>query len=326
MFSTTLTPTPGTGAPTGPARVAGRWVFYNNTLFDGITAEADAADDGAIAPDKSALLPGETASLANYTSFAGGINGIMIDVACPTDTGEIGTGNFRFRVGGAGDPAAWDAAPAPQSVTVRPGEGVKGADRVTILWDDGAIQNQWLQVTVVAGPSFGLLRDDVFYFGNAVAEAGNSTTDALVNAADVAAVQDHPHGLLNGATIADLHDFNRDGHVNATDSILARDNATSPLTALRLIAPPVVTAGEGSPVVYANPSPIVRKISSDVKPDVPDRNAPAARREPIERRAFGGRAPLRMDAVNRETLAEPDAPWLDLLAAIHMKLGQLSIP
>ena len=37
-------------------------------------------DDAAIATDKTALLPGETASLANYTSYSRGINGIMVDL------------------------------------------------------------------------------------------------------------------------------------------------------------------------------------------------------------------------------------------------------
>ena len=42
---------------------------------------ASATDDEAIASDKVALLPGETATFANYTSYARGINGIMVDIA-----------------------------------------------------------------------------------------------------------------------------------------------------------------------------------------------------------------------------------------------------
>ena len=38
-------------------------------------------DDGAVATDKTVLLPGRTASFANVTGYAKGINGIMIDVA-----------------------------------------------------------------------------------------------------------------------------------------------------------------------------------------------------------------------------------------------------
>src|SRR6185503_12092782 len=54
------------GVPSG--RVAGRHVFYNNSKFDGASAAVNAADDGAVAPDKLALLPGQTASFANFTS------------------------------------------------------------------------------------------------------------------------------------------------------------------------------------------------------------------------------------------------------------------
>ena len=50
--------------------------------------------------------------------------------------------------------------------------GTGGSDRVTIIWDDNAIEKQWLQVTVKATDNTGLVADDVFYFGNAVGEAG----------------------------------------------------------------------------------------------------------------------------------------------------------
>ena len=57
-----------------PAAVIGRHVFYNNSAYDATD------DDDAIATDKVALLPGETATFANYTSYARGINGLMVDV------------------------------------------------------------------------------------------------------------------------------------------------------------------------------------------------------------------------------------------------------
>ena len=42
--------------------VTGRYIFYNNSAFDGNTTAADPQDDNAIAPDKSALLPGQVAT------------------------------------------------------------------------------------------------------------------------------------------------------------------------------------------------------------------------------------------------------------------------
>ncbi|MCK4276086.1 MAG: right-handed parallel beta-helix repeat-containing protein, partial [Phycisphaerae bacterium] len=71
-----------------PAEVVGRYVFYNNSFFDGNDPAPNACDDGAIATDKTALLPGGTGAFANYTSYARGINGVMVDIenlpAAPT--------------------------------------------------------------------------------------------------------------------------------------------------------------------------------------------------------------------------------------------------
>ncbi|MCK4275430.1 MAG: hypothetical protein KAX78_02885, partial [Phycisphaerae bacterium] len=55
------------------AEVLGRYVFYNNSALDGLDPAANAADDGAIATDKTALLGGSTAAFANYTSYSRGI-------------------------------------------------------------------------------------------------------------------------------------------------------------------------------------------------------------------------------------------------------------
>src|SRR5256885_305653 len=61
--------------------VVGRYVFYNHSAFDGNDIAANASDEGAIAVDKNALLPGETAGFVNYTSYSRGINGVAVDVA-----------------------------------------------------------------------------------------------------------------------------------------------------------------------------------------------------------------------------------------------------
>ena len=227
--------------PVEDAAVVGRHVFYNRSTFDGNDPLPNAGDDAAIAPDKVALLPDQTAMSANYTSYSRGINGIMIDIA-----GLAGTptaADFEFKVGNSNDPDTWATAPAPASITVRFGEGTDGGDRVTLIWDDNAIQKSWLQVTVKATANTGLAEDDVFYFGNAIGETGNSEAEALVNANDVVGTRDNPHGPFNRAMIDDAYDFNRDRLVNATDVILARDNQTSPFTMLKLITVPAMPAG-----------------------------------------------------------------------------------
>ncbi len=202
------------------ATVAGRYVFYNNSTFDD---PADGRlDDDAIAPDKTALLPGETAEFANYTSYSAGINGIMIDVAGIANAAAVGPHDFRFRVGNSENVETWQPAPVPQ-VSVRPAEGHDDTDRVTLIWDDNAIEKQWLQVTMLASANTGLGEDDVFYFGNAVGEAGNSSLEAMVTSVDEVLARNHPQ-IFVPAEISNPYDFNRDRMVSATDQILARNN------------------------------------------------------------------------------------------------------
>jgi hypothetical protein len=210
-------------------------VFYNNSAFDGIR------DDNAIATDKVALLPGQTATFANYSSYSGGINGMIVDLAHRPDQ-AIGVDDFEFRVGNDNDPSRWSAAPAPSGISVLRGEGVDGSDRVILTWPDNVIQKQWLQITVKATAATGLTAPDVFYFGNAIGESGDSAVDAYVG------VRDQLMARLNvvaaDAAIDNVYDYNRDGRVDSADELLARDNATSPVSGLRLITSPTAAAVE----------------------------------------------------------------------------------
>ncbi|NQU25572.1 MAG: lamin tail domain-containing protein, partial [Candidatus Nealsonbacteria bacterium] len=227
---TAASPTPGL-VQFGPY-VAGRHVFYNEST-------AAPADDNAIATDKRALLPGGVADFSNYTSYALGINGIMVDLANLPDGVTPTADDFQFRfgtassaAGGPGDtPADWPMV-SPESVTVRPGDG--DSTRVTITFNSGELRNGWLQVTV-ASDTLGLAGDDVFYYGNAVAESGNSPTDARVTTSDLLLTRNNPRDQLTPAAIDNAYDCDRDGAVNATDVLLARNNQTNFLSALNLI-------------------------------------------------------------------------------------------
>jgi hypothetical protein len=225
---------PGGDEPTGtglPAVLA-RHLFYNNSVFDG-SAAATADDDRAIASDKKALMPGGTATFANYSSYSKGINGIFIDVL--NFAGTPTAADFAFKVGTSTDPSTWALGPAPTAVTLRRGAGVGGSDRITLTFADGAIKDRWLQVTVKPGGNTGLAQGDVFYFGNLVAETGNSTTGARVDGLDLLAVK---RNLSNTtAPITSRYDFNRDGKVNALDVVLARNSQLR--NSLRLLNAPV---------------------------------------------------------------------------------------
>lgn len=226
--------------------VVGRHIFYNNSYFDNNPA-VGRDDDNAIARDKQALLPGQTATFAHYTSYSRGLNGIMIDF--DDLPGTPTTADFQFKVGNTTTPDAWTAGPQP-TVAIRRDVGAALVDRVVLVWPDapnpGSISKQWLQVTVLANARTGLSTPDVFYFGNAVGDSGlgNTDTRAYVNTVDFAGARDNPHTVLNRALIDDAFDFNRDSLVNILDLGIARDNSTNVLTALKLFAvPDGVTTG-----------------------------------------------------------------------------------
>lgn len=235
------------------ARVVGRHVYYNNSAFDGLRASIHRTDDAAVATDKQALLPGISASAANYTNCDDGITGIMVDLKNPARPGELTAADFRLRVGNDDAPAAWPDAPAPAEVAVRPGTA-EGTVRVSLTWHAGRIVDEWLEVTVLSTPATGLARNDVFYFGNAPAEMGNGMADALVDVADLDAIRDRMAASPPAATIDDCHDCNRDGAVDAIDLVVARDWNTTSATALRLIAP----LPPGLPRVIAEGAPNAR--------------------------------------------------------------------
>ena len=259
---TANSPTPGAiQSSDDSASVVARHIFYNHSRPDGFDPAADVSDDRAIAPDKSALLPGEKASFENYTSYTRGINGIMIDIAGADDPSQLALAeNFAFHVGNDELPDAWPEAPTPKNVTVRPGVGIDGADRVTIIWADAAIVNTWLQVRVRATLATGLSEDNVFYFGNAIGETGNSAEDAIVNKLDEIRARTFRRGLANLATIEDPHDFNRDRLVNVADQIIARNHRSSLADRLRLIAPPAL------PGLLAEADTLAKAVFEDVPP------------------------------------------------------------
>jgi ELWxxDGT repeat protein len=210
--------------------VVGRRLFYNNSSFDGEDAGANTSDDGSIATDKAAYLPGSgLTTTASVSSYSRGINGVMIDIAGLE--GPLTADDFTFRMGTTNSPESWTPAPAPLEVVVRSGAGAGGSDRVTIIWADGAIKNTWLQVVVqgndAAGgfnTNTGLAASDVFFFGNRVG-------DSFVGAAPAATVtssQDELGARFNpgiNQPVTSIYDFNRDGVVNAADQLIARNNA-----------------------------------------------------------------------------------------------------
>ena len=204
------------------AEVVGRWVFYNNSAFDGHNPGIDSADDAAIATDKQALLPGQLATFSNVTSYSRGINGVAVDVAHLPATATITAGNFTFATG-KGD-GNWEGSPAPTAVTATPrrGAGVNGSDRIEVTFTDGAVANRWLRVTFTPTSGLGLAAPanvDVFYFGNLRGETGDVgptlAGPLAVNSFDV--LRTRRALTSRTAPVTSAYDFNRDGRVDVLD-------------------------------------------------------------------------------------------------------------
>ena len=240
----------GSTAVAPAVTVAAEYVFYNNSKYDGNDPnDVPSTDFNAIATDKTPLLPGGTGSFNNYTSFSRGLNGVWIDFAgLPANT-VLSSTDFTFKVGNNNTPSSWTTLTGSNLPTAV----VMGTDPVTnnravdIVWADNVIQNEWLQVTVLGGvndTNTHLASNFVFYYGNLIAETGNSTTDARVTAADVTLTQNNVGPATVGIT--NDYDFNRDGRVTAADVTIAQ-NSVSP-GSLQLITVP---AGSAAPAVLA---------------------------------------------------------------------------
>jgi hypothetical protein len=262
-------------------------LFYNQSgtasplRYDGNDLAINSADDGAIATDKVAYRPGDgAATFANVSSYSKGINGIMIDIAGPH--GTITASDFIFRVGNNNSPSTWATAPAPTAFSVRAGAGLSGSDRVEFVWANGAIQKKWLEVISLAGANTGLAQSatlpagqaDAFFFGNSVGDTGlgDSATFASVDANDEVGVRSHYEQLFKNIPVTNIYDFDRDGAVNATDELIARNNYTTLSTVVRYLnlsnppaapqASPALASANEEPTGLVPPATRVTQLSA----------------------------------------------------------------
>lgn len=208
------------------AGVVNRQLVYNNSTFDDNTPSVGTSEDAAIAADKVPYLAGTgTSTFDNISSYARGINSVAIDVA--SLHGQLTAADFSFKIGTDSSLDRWIEAPAPSLISVRPGAGLGGSDRVHIIWPDGAIYGVWLEVTVkgndAAGgfnANTGLAKSDVFYFGHRPGDTGgNGGSAAVTSAFDELGARTN-----TGANepVTSLYDFDRNKVVSAGDQLFAR--------------------------------------------------------------------------------------------------------
>lgn len=257
------------------ASVAGRYVFYNLSKYDNNTLAISLADSRAIATDKRALMPGETATYANYTNYWRGLNGIVIDVANMANPAALKTTDFVFRVGNSSQASSYALAPWPRQIAVMPGAGTNGSDRLMVTWDDFRIQNQWLQVTLLANATTGLAQNEVHFWGHSLGDTGNSTTDTIANDADRELIR--LNQSAGPVPITSPYDLNRDGIVDTIDRAIIRQ---MPQT-LALIRPTLSVAAVAIDIdqvfedqiqvfedqIIDDRGDLVEELSSDPEPD-----------------------------------------------------------
>ncbi len=262
--------------PPVPAVIA-HSIFYNASLFDGHNGSSNVTDDSAIDTSKQALLPGQTATFQNVTGYSSGINGVILDVTNLDNLPRFE--DFTFEVWDGSNPNGWVEAPMPTIINDYPGRGPNGSTQLTIIWDDNAIQNEWLRVDVLADDHTGLPADDVSYFGNLVGATGASdtATEAVVGPADLNSIVADPHGPFNQAPVTSVNDINHDGLVNANDAVYARNNIgnvlpfiTAPMSGAAVpMSSGAAPGGSGQAVAASLPSSSPSVLSSSVGSALP---------------------------------------------------------
>ena len=195
--------------------------------------------NGVEATDKSALLPGQTATFENYTSYIDGITSLSVDIGRLGNSSALSMDDFVLRTGNGSNSSDFTEIGFTPTLTISPGIGTNESTRVTLEFPAGSITNTWLQVNILANENTGLESDSTFYFGNAIGETGDNPNNAIVNLIDVARARVNQSGFSTvGAD--DPYDINRDGRVNLVDVALIRSNQSG-FSALNLITAPVAS-------------------------------------------------------------------------------------
>jgi hypothetical protein len=219
--------------PTAAASVVNRQIFYHRSPSE-IFGNGSGNPTTAIDPTKVALLPGQQAAFANYTNYALGLNGLLVDIQGAS--ANISAADFQFSVGTAISSNSFTPLTVQPTVTVFPTGGSGNSTRIKLEFEDRAISNTWLRVTVLANDRTRLATNDTFYFGNAMGDfnVGNIGDPIIVrtNASDTSAVRANQSTGFNSVGISNIYDLNKDGRVNSSDTSITRQSTQAAILAL----------------------------------------------------------------------------------------------
>jgi hypothetical protein len=222
----------------------------------------------------------------------------MVDLNAGINHTGITASDFTFKVGNNNAPSTWGAAPVPSAISVFPGAGVGGWDRVIITWASGSIKNQWLEVQVKATVNTGLVTPDIYFWGNKVGDSASSSpaTQFSTDASDAAQVF---ASIGTPKPISDLRDYNRSGSVDATDAAIVFANIGSIVRINIGAGGPFAPKADPAVIIDDGGLAVALALVAKLEPGLPPRSSSSTIRhsEP-----HGGAAGYRIDEYFRQLI------------------------
>jgi hypothetical protein len=174
--------------------------------------------------------------LTNLINSSRGINGMVLDLDGLTDLNDA-TLEYKMSPQGAfneGDNpvAGWVDAPAPTSVSLLPGQGLSGSNRIALVWADNAIANRYVCVSLTVGGT----RIFEVYVGHLLGETtGPSNNSFTVAFADITPIRSAVGSAVDSSSPTDI---DKNGTVSFADISAMRGNVGAQLTQITIPANP----------------------------------------------------------------------------------------
>lgn len=174
--------------------------------------------------------------LTNLINSSRGINGMVLDLDGLTDLNDA-TLEYKMSPQGAfneGDNpvAGWVDAPAPTSVSLLPGQGLGGSNRIALVWADNAIANRYVCVSLTVGGT----RIFEVYVGHLLGETtGPSNNSFTVAFADITPIRSAVGSAVDSSSPTDI---DKNGTVSFADISAMRGNVGAQLTQITIPANP----------------------------------------------------------------------------------------
>jgi len=165
-----------------------------------------------------------------------GINGVVLDLNGLSNLNDL-TLEYKMSPQGAFDEGAnpisgWADAPAPTSVTLQPGQGQNGSDRVLVVWADNAIASRYVCIRGSFGGNVLFER----YLGHLLGETtGPSNNSFTVAFADITPIRGEVGATVGASSLTDI---DKNGTVSFADISAMRGNVGAQLTQITIPANP----------------------------------------------------------------------------------------